>query len=420
MSFPIYEHKVSRELFDRATKVIPSGVYGHLGPAEGNFIPVCDWPLFGDKAKGAYFWDVDGNKYIDYMCAYGPNVLGYCDKDVDAAAIAQSKMGNCTTSPSRITVDFAELMVDTVKSADWAFFAKNGNDVTTAAIMTARAATHRKKIIFVNGFYHGVSPWTQKVDYPGVIPEDVANNLYVDWNDFEALEKLVAENEGEIAAFISTPYMHGNYKDNETPAEGYWQKVRELCTRKGIVLIVDDVRCGFRLDLAGSDHFYGFEADLICFCKAIANGWNVSCLCGKDSLKSAVSSLSYTGSYWLSSVPFAAGIACIEKMKKLDTPKLFREKGLMLTNGLKAAAENNGFNLVVSGEPALFYLRIANDNSMMLHQEWVAECVKRGIFFSSHHNHFMNAAMSDKDINLTLEVADEAFKVVAANHPELF
>ena len=107
-------------------------------------------------------------------------------------------------------------------------------------------------------------------------------------------------------------------------------------------------------------------------------------------------------------------------MKKLDTPKLFREKGLMLTNGLKAAAENNGFNLVVSGEPALFYLRIANDNSMMLHQEWVAECVKRGIFFSSHHNHFMNAAMSDKDINLTLEVADEAFKVVAANHPELF
>ena len=317
-------------------------------------------------------------------------------------------------------VEFAELMVDTVASADWAFFAKNGNDVTTCAVMTARAATHRKKIIFVNGFYHGISPWTQKVDYPGVVPEDVANNLYVDWNDFEALEKLVAENEGEVAAFIATPYMHGNYKDNELPADGYWQKVRELCTRKGIVLIVDDVRAGFRLDLAGSDHYYGFEADLICFCKAIANGWNVSCLCGKESLKSAVSSLSYTGSYWMSCVPFAAGIACINKMKKLDTPKLFREKGLKLTNGLKDAAANNGFNLVVSGEPALFYLRIANDDSMMLHQEWIAECVKRGIFFASHHNHFINAALSDKDIDLTLEVADEAFKAVAKKHPELF
>ena len=420
MSFPIYEHTKSREYFNRATKVIPSGVYGHLGPAEGNFIPVTDWPLFGDHAKGTYFWDVDDNRYIDYMCAYGPNVLGYCDKDVDAAAIAQAKLGNCTTSPNKIMVEFAELMVDTVASADWAFFAKNGNDVTTCAVMTARAATHRKKIIFVNGFYHGISPWTQKVDYPGVVPEDVANNLYVDWNDFEALEKLVAENENEVAAFIATPYMHGNYKDNELPADGYWQKVRELCTRKGIVLIVDDVRAGFRLDLAGSDHFYGFEADLICFCKAIANGWNVSCLCGKEFLKSAVSSLSYTGSYWMSCVPFAAGIACINKMKKLDTPTMFREKGLKLTNGLKDAAANNGFNLVVSGEPALFYLRIANDDSMMLHQEWIAECVKRGIFFASHHNHFMNASVTDKDIELTLEVADEAFKAVAKNHPELF
>ncbi len=420
MSFPVYDYTESRKLFDRATKVIPSGVYGHLGPAEGNFIPVTSFPLFGEKAKGAYFWDVDGNRFIDYMCAYGPNVLGYCDKDVDAAAIAQSKLGNCTTSPSKITVDFAELMVDTVASADWAFFAKNGNDVTTCAIMTARAATHRKKIIFVNGFYHGVSAWTQKIDYPGVLPEDVANNLYVDWNDFEALEKIVAENDGEIAAFISTPYLHGNYFDNQLPADGYWQKVRKLCTDKNIVLIVDDVRCGFRLDLAGSDHYYGFEADLICFCKAIANGWNVSCLCGKEFLKSAVSSLSYTGSYWLSSVPFAAGIACINKMKKLDTPTMFREKALKLTNGLKDAAANNGFDLVVSGEPALFYMRIANDDSMFLHQEWIAECVRRGIFFAGHHNHFMNASITDADIKYTVEVADDAFKVVAKNHPELF
>lgn len=420
MASKINKYDKSREWFNRAANVIPSGVYGHLGPAEGCFIPVSSFPLMGDKAKGSYFWDVDGNKFIDYMCAYGPNVLGYNDPDVDAAALAQVKIGNCMTSPSYKMVELAELMVDTVNCADWAFFAKNGNDVTTAAIMTARAATHRKKIIFVNGFYHGISPWTQKVDYPGVIPEDVANNLYVDWNDFEQLEKVVAENEGEIAAFISTPYLHGNFFDNQLPADGYWQKVRKLCTDKGIVLIIDDVRAGFRLDIAGSDHFYGFEADLICFCKAIANGWNVSALCGKDFLKSAVSSLAYTGSYWLSAVPFAAGIACINKMKELNVPEMFREKGLKVTNALKAAAENNGFNLVVSGEPALFYLRIANDDSLMLHQEWISEVVKRGVFMTSHHNHFMNASLSDADINKTAEIADEAFKVVAANHPELF
>lgn len=286
--------------------------------------------------------------------------------------------------------------------------------------MCARAHTHKKKIIFVNGFYHGVSPWCQKVDYPGVIPEDVANNLYVDWNDFDALEKLVNENEGEIAAFISTPYMHGNFVDNVLPADGYWQKVRKLCTDKGIVLIVDDVRAGFRLDLAGSDHYYGFEADMICFCKAIANGWNVSCLCGKEFLKSAMSSLSYTGSYWMSAVPFAAGIACINKMKALDTPKMFREKGLKLTDGLKKAAEENGFDLVVSGEPSLFYLRIANDDSLFLHQDWIQEMVRRGIYLASHHNHFINASLKDEDINRTLEVADEAFKAVRKNHPECF
>ncbi len=420
MSIETYTYDKSREIFNRATKVIPSGVYGHLGPAEGNFIPVDAFPRFGSKASGSYFWDVDGNRFIDYMCAYGPNIMGYCDPDVDAAAMAQAKLGNCTTSPSPLMVDLAELMVDTVKSADWAFFAKNGNDVTTLAVMAARNATKRKKIIFINGFYHGISPWTQKIDYPGVLPEDVANNLYVDWNDFPALEKLIEENEGEIAAYIATPYMHGNYFDNQLPAEGYWQKVREICTRKGIVLIVDDVRAGFRLDIAGSDHFYGFEADLICFCKAIANGWNVSCLCGKDFLKDAVSGLSYTGSYWMSSVPFAAAIVNINKMKALNLPVLLREKGINVCMQLKAAAENNGFDLVVSGEPALFYLRIANDDNMMLHQEWIAECVKRGVFLASHHNHFLSYTLSDEDIKFTAEVADEAFKVVAKNHPELF
>lgn len=419
MAMKIYKHDKSREYFERAAKVVPSGVYGHLGPAEGCMIPVSSFPLFGASAKGSHFIDVDGNDYIDYMCAYGPNVLGYCDEEVDAAAFEQSKIANCTTSPSVKMIELAELMVDTVASADWAFFAKNGGDVTTASIMAARAHTHKKKVIFVSGFYHGVAPWTQKLDYPGIIPEDVSSNLYVDWNDFDALEKLVAANENEIAAFIATPYMHGNFCDNQLPADGYWQKVRKLCTDKGIVLIVDDVRCGFRLDLAGSDHHYGFEADLICFCKAIANGWNVSCLCGKEFMKSAMSALSYTGSYWLSAVPFAAGIACINKLKRLDAPAMFREKGLKLTDGFKAAAINNGFDLVVSGEPALFYLRIANDDSLFLHQDWVQECVKRGIFITNHHNHFINAALSDEDIKKSVEIAEDAFKAVRKKHPEL-
>lgn len=143
--YPEYKHDKSRAYFDRAVKVIPSGIYGHLGPAEGLWVPVSKWPFFSEKAQGTYFWDVDGNKYLDFMCAYGPNVLGYNDPDVDAAATKQLKLGNCTTSPSKVMVECAENLVDTVASADWAFFAKNGSDTTTLAVMTARAHTHKRK-----------------------------------------------------------------------------------------------------------------------------------------------------------------------------------------------------------------------------------------------------------------------------------
>ena len=116
MAHQIYTHEKSRELFAKAAAVIPSGVYGHLGPAEGCFIPVEAFPLFGDRAKGSYFWDVDGNRYIDYMCAYGPNILGYGDPDVDEAAAKQREKGDCTTSPSPVMIDFADLLVDHVRT----------------------------------------------------------------------------------------------------------------------------------------------------------------------------------------------------------------------------------------------------------------------------------------------------------------
>lgn len=412
----LYDYTKSREYFRRAAAVIPSGIYGHLGPAEGCYIPVSAFPFFSERTSGTYLWDVDGNRYIDYMCAYGPNILGYNDPDVDEAARKQREKGDCTTLPSTKMIDFAELLVETVTSADWAFFAKNGNDVTTLAVMAARAYTHRKKIVFFKGFYHGIAPWTQKIDYAGVIEEDVMHNIYLDWNDFDAVEQCFAENRGEIAAVIAQPYMHGNFKDNELPAKGFWQKLRKICTDNGTVLVVDDVRAGFRLDIHGSDHYFGFEADLICFCKAIANGYNVSALCGKEFLKNTVSGMSYTGSYWLSAVPFAAGIACIEKMKRLDCPRILIEKGETLKTGLIAAAEKYGYDLCVSGVPSLFYLRITNDPTLSLHQEFIAECVQRGVFLTNHHNHFINAALSDADIAETVAVADRAFAILRERH----
>ncbi len=408
----IYKNQKSRELFERALKTIPAGVYGHQGPAEGCFIPVASYPIFTEYAKDSYFWDVDGNRYIDYMCGYGPNILGYCDEEVDAAAAEQLKKENCVSVPSRVLVDFAELMVDTIDMADWCFFAKNGGDATSLALLVARCATGRKKLIRVKGGYHGVAPWTQKLGYPGIVEEDVSNNLFVEWNDFEGLEKAVQENDGEIAAFISTPYHHPVFEDNAMPVPGYWERVRRLCTDKGIVLILDDVRCGFRLDVGGSDKYFGFKADLSCYCKALANGYNVSALVGTNALRDAVSSVTYTGSYWLSAEPFAAGIACVNKMRKINAAKICMEKGKKLTDGLAVAAKRNGFTLKVTGAPSMWYMRIADDDSLFLHQQWVAECVKRGAFFTNHHNQFINCSLTDGDIEETLNIADDAFHTI--------
>lgn len=414
-----YTYNNNQKLFKKALKLIPTGVYGHLGPAEGCFIPVCCYPFFASRAKGSYFWDVDGNRFIDYMCAYGPNVLGYNDDDVDNAVTKQMKICNCTTAPSSIMVDFAELLVDTVDMADWAFFAKNGGDVTSFALMVAKAATGRKKTILVRGGYHGVAPWTQKFGHPGICEEDVVNNIYVDWNNYEQVEKIVKENPHDIACFMATPYHHPVFADSELPANDYWKKIRKLCTDHGIVLAIDDVRCGFRLDMKGSDHYFGFKADLMCFCKALGNGYNFSALCGTDALKDAVSSVMYTGSYWLSAIPFAAGIACINKLKKLNAPKLMQEKGKKLTDGLVKIAKSYGFDLKVSGIPSMWYMRITNDDSLTLHQEWISECVRRGAFFANHHNLFINCSLTDDDIELTHEIADESFRVIKNNHKEI-
>ena len=168
--YPEYQHEKSRGWFDRALKVIPSGVYGHLGPTVGLFLPLEKWPLISSRAQGAHFWDMDGNRYLDFMCAYGPNVLGYNDPDVDAAAIAQLNLGNCTTAPSYKMVECAELLVDTVAMADWAFFMKNGTDATTFSVMTARAHTKKRKVFFLKNYYHGNDPWAMKADYPGILP----------------------------------------------------------------------------------------------------------------------------------------------------------------------------------------------------------------------------------------------------------
>ena len=250
-------------------------------------------------------------------------------------------------------IECAEELVKTVDSADWAFFAKNGGDVTTLAIMTARHATGRKRIIMMKHGYHGVTQWCQKPGTPGVMNEDVCWNLYADFNDYEGLKKLVERYSGEIAGIISMPYNHISHYDNVMPEDDYWKKVRKLCDENGILLIIDDVRAGFRMDIAGSDHYFGIKADMLTLGKAIANGWNMSALVGQKKWKSAVEDMNYTGSYWLSAVPLAASVATLRKMKEINAVKIMRDTGDELLKGLKEVADVNGVRLSATGLSSL-------------------------------------------------------------------
>jgi len=407
-----YTYKKSHELFEKAADIIPAGIYGHFSPAP--LIPISNYPFYLDRAEGARFWDIDGNEFIDYMCAYGPMVLGYNNPVIDAAADEQRKKVNCGTGPGKVMVDLAQELVDTIPIADWAFFGKNGADMTLYSIMVARAKTGRDQIIRLKGGYHGTAPWAQSPDHNGITFSDVKDIVMGEWNDYDALEKYVMEHKGEVAGIISTPYHHPTFEDNAMPEDGYWQKVENLCKNEGIVLIVDDVRTGFRLDMGGSNEYFGFKPDLIAFCKALGNGYPISALVGTKDMINAASNVFHTGSYWFSAEPMAAAIATLREMKRTNSVQKMFDIGTKLNSGLKELAKEHGYNLKITGHPSMAYYRLTDDPTLMLHQRWCGEATKRGAYFTSHHNWFVSAAHTNEDVEKTLKIADEAFKAISS------
>ena len=245
-----YAFTKSQELFERATRVVPSGIYGHQTPRV--LVPGA-YPYFFDHGEGSHIWDVDGNEYIDYMCSYGPIVLGHRHPKVEEAVLAQMRKGSCFNGPTALWVELAEHLVGITPFADWAVFGKNGSDVCTWAIEVARQHTGRAKIAMARGAYHGTHAWCTPMP-GGVTAEDTANIVTFAYNDLADLRRVIDQHDGQIAGVIVSPFRHDAFHDQELPAEGFHQGVRQLCDEKGVVHILDDVRAGFRLHLGGSEN----------------------------------------------------------------------------------------------------------------------------------------------------------------------
>jgi glutamate-1-semialdehyde 2,1-aminomutase len=391
---------------ERALKVVPNGMYGHLSTARFTD----DYPQFFARGQGARVWDVDGREFIDLMCTFGPILLGHAHPEVDAAHNETAARGDVLNGPGPEMVELAELLVDQVPHADWAMFAKNGTDATGLALTTARAATGRAKVLMARNSYHGIDAWALPPEAPGTTVEDHLNTVFFDYNDLDSVEAAVVEaGEDAIAAIACTPHRHDVYTDQVPADAAFARGVREICDRLGAALILDDVRCGLRLDLRGSWEQHGVRPDLSAWSKSLANGYALAVLLGAERFREAAGQIVATGSFWLAGAPMAAALKTIEILKATDGIATMADSGTRLQHGLRAQAEAHGYDVSVSGPPAMPLLLFREDPEFRKARTWAGLCARHGVYLHPVHNWFLSAAHDAATIDAALERTDAAF-----------
>lgn len=408
----VWTNSKDSALRERAQAVIPNGMYGH----QSVMLLPDDYPQFFERAQGAHLWDVDGNRYIDFMCGYGPNLFGYAHAGIDQAYFDRAKLGDTMTGPGEAMVQLAEAMTAQVTHADWAMFCKNGTDATTMAMMIARNHTKKSTIVLAKGAYHGAAPWCTPLKN-GTTASDRANQIFYEYNNVESLEAAVRAAGGDLAAIFAAPIKHDTFVDQELPDPAYARRARELCDEHGALLIVDDVRAGFRLARDCSWALVDVKPDLSTWGKAIANGHPISALLGSEVARAAAATIYVTGSYWFSAAPMAASLATLKLVAGTDYLERTIALGERLRTGLDEAATRHGFALRQSGPAQLPLIMFDDDPTSAKGYLWNNALLKRGVYFHPWHNMFICAAMTETDIDHALTAADDAFKVVKQAGP---
>jgi glutamate-1-semialdehyde 2,1-aminomutase len=401
-----------RLLRARARRVIPGGMYGHQSAAT---LPP-EFPQFMERGHGARVWDVDGREYIDFVCSFGPIVLGHAHPRVEAAVLAQRRLADCQNGPSPRMVELAERLVDITPHAGWAMFAKNGTDATTLAVTIARAATGRARVLVARGAYHGSAPWCTPRP-AGVTPEDRAHITAFTYNDLGSVEAAADQAGGDLAAVLVSAFRHDARFDQELPDPAFARGVRALCDRRGAALILDDVRAGFRLHLGGSWVPLGVRPDLAAYSKAIANGYPLAAVAGADALRDAATRVFATGSFWFAAVPMAAALATLQSLEEEDGIGAMARAGAVLRDGLERQARAHGLAIRQTGPVQLPFLTFAGDVAAATFDRanvFTGEAARRGVYLHPWHNWFLGAAHTVDDVRQALERTDEAFAAVRA------
>ena len=413
----------SQALFEEAQQLMPGGVNSPVRAFRG----VGGNPVYIDRAKGPYLYDVDGNRYLDYVQSWGPMILGHGYPSVLEAVTRASMRGFSFGAPTEAESILAKLVIESVPSIEMVRFVNSGTEATMSALRLARAFTGRNKIIKFSGCYHGHADMllvqagsgvaTMGLpDSPGVPAEATSNTLIATYNDSEAVEELFRIYPDDIAAIIVEPAAAN--MGLVLPVPGFLEQLRNLCSAFGALLIFDEVMTGFRVALGGMQERTGIQPDLTCLGKIIGGGLPVGAYGGRREIMQLVAPLGpvyQAGTLSGNPIAMAAGIATLEELRKPGRYEELERKGQLLSSGIDQVLHTIGggvqfvrigaiFCLFFTAERVVNYSSAkASDTQRFANFFW--SMLKRGVYLppSQFESCFISLAMEDKMINETVE-----------------
>ncbi len=419
----------SASLFAKAVKLMPGGVNSPVRA----FKQVDANPLFIERAEGAYMWDADGNKFIDYIGSWGPAMLGHAHPEVVAAVTASLKNGFSFGAPSALEIRIAELVQKILPSMEMIRLVSSGTEACMSALRLARGFTGRNKILKFTGCYHGhadmllvkAGSGVATLGIPGSpgVPEAVVKDtLTLAFNDVAGLKAIFAKQGSEIAAVIVEPFVgNGNFI---RPKDGYLELMRELCTQSGAVLIFDEVMTGFRVGLTGVQGLKKIKPDLSTLGKVIGGGMPIGAYGGRADIMAMIAPsgpVYQAGTLSGNPVAVTSGIKTLELLStKYDFTELAK-RTRRLSYGLKERAEKHGIPLSVDYEGGMFGFMFsaklpesfeeAAQCNITQFKQFFRGMLSYGVYLapSAFEAGFISFAHSDKDIEDTLDVADYVF-----------
>lgn len=401
----------SLELFEEAKTLVPGGVLGARKP--GDFI-MGEFPIFLEYGKGCRLTDVDGNEYIDFLCGYGPIILGYREEEVDDAVIQQIKdKGFCFTLTQPYQNELAKKLNELIPSAELSSFLKTGSDATTASIRIARAYTNRIKIMRCG--YHGWHDWC--VEMKGGIPEKFYEDVYeFHYNDLDHLEDLMKKHGDQTAAIIMTPFGHHLHEKMQAPKPGFLEGVRKLADKYGAVLVFDEVRTCFRLRMGGAQELYGVTPDLTVLGKGMANGYAISVVTGKkDVMMAAASKLFISSTFFSNSVGYIAALKTIEIMERDKVLDNIWGKGGRFLKKIRDIIDKYDVGAELSGVEPMFFITFKKDEANTRkgrRDDFYTQLIRKGFFFTPHHHAYISYRHTEEDLDKTAKAIDESMAYV--------